>query len=192
MCCHKRAYRSSWSQWGNHKSFTLTIPWNLEILWRMYPGIIVRQHRTDRKLMGLLREQCAELRKEHLRYCCNQFWMKKWWSASMECCCYLRNIQDLLSDGGTPYERRFGVPFNGIATASISGDFLYRHHVVPRVKLYMPREESFPIPLKYIDVTRTTHTTLDVLLGKHIDVNGTLMKIENCQMHGQVSQDALY
>ena len=39
---------------------------------------------------------------------------------------------------------------------SMSGNFMYRHHVEPRVKLYSPREESFPIPLKYIDVTRTT------------------------------------
>ena len=31
----------------------------------------------------------------------------------MECYCYLRNIQDLLSDGKTPHERRFGKPFNG-------------------------------------------------------------------------------
>ena len=45
---------------------------------------------------------------------------------------------------------------------SMSGNFIYRHHVEPRVKLYSPREESFPIPLKYIDVTRTTHTNLDV------------------------------
>ena len=30
----------------------------------------------------------------------------------MECYCYLRNIQDLLFDGKTPYERRFGMPFN--------------------------------------------------------------------------------
>ena len=37
---------------------------------------------------------------------------EKWWADSMECCCYLRNIQDLLSDGKTPFERRFGVPFN--------------------------------------------------------------------------------
>ena len=35
------------------------------------------------------------------------------WAGSMECYCYLRNIQDLLSDGNTPYERRFGTPFNG-------------------------------------------------------------------------------
>ena len=33
----------------------------------------------------------------------------------------------------------------------------------------MPREGSFPIPLKYIDVTRTTHTSLDVLLEKNIE-----------------------
>ena len=26
----------------------------------------------------------------------------EWWADSMECCCYLRNIQDLLSDGKTP------------------------------------------------------------------------------------------
>ena len=37
----------------------------------------------------------------------------EWWAASMECCCYLRNIQDFLSDGKTPYERRFGIPFDG-------------------------------------------------------------------------------
>ena len=47
--------------------------------------------------------------------------------------------------------------------------FIYRHHVEPRVALYSPREESFPIPLKYIDVTRTTHTNLDVKLEKRID-----------------------
>ena len=38
---------------------------------------------------------------------------EKWWADSMECNCYLRNNQDLLSDGKTPYERRFGKPFNG-------------------------------------------------------------------------------
>ena len=52
---------------------------------------------------------------------------------------------------------------------SMSGSFIYRHHVEPRVKLYSPREESFPILLKYIDVTRTTHTNLDVKQEKRID-----------------------
>ena len=31
------------------------------------------------------------------------------------------------------------------------------------------REKSFPIPLKYIDVCRTTHTNLDVKQEKRID-----------------------
>ena len=29
---------------------------------------------------------------------------------------------------------------------SISGDFIYRHHVEPRVKLYVPTEESLTLP----------------------------------------------
>ena len=52
---------------------------------------------------------------------------------------------------------------------SISGNFIFRHHVEPRVKLYSAREESFPIPLKYIDVSRITYTNLDVKQEKRID-----------------------
>ena len=75
---------------GNLKSFTLTIPWNSAKLVKICPGIIVRQHLTVQKQMELLREQYAERKKGLLLY---------WWADSMECCCYLRNIQDLLSDG---------------------------------------------------------------------------------------------
>ena len=38
---------------------------------------------------------------------------ESWWADSMECYTYLRNITDLLSDGKTPHERRFGQPFKG-------------------------------------------------------------------------------
>ena len=38
---------------------------------------------------------------------------ENWWADSMECYTYLRNIQDLLSDGKTPYERSFGEPYKG-------------------------------------------------------------------------------
>ena len=51
----------------------------------------------------------------------------------------------------------------------MSGNFVYRHHIEPIVKLYSLREESLPIPLKYIDVSRTTHTNLDVKQEKRID-----------------------
>ena len=68
--------------------------------------------------------------------------------------------QDSLPDGGEARNYFW----------SISGNFKNRRHVEPRVKLYSPREESFTIPLKYIDVSRTTHTNLDVMQECRIDV----------------------
>ena len=38
---------------------------------------------------------------------------EKWWADSMVWYTYLRNIQDLLSDGNTPCQRRFRKPFSG-------------------------------------------------------------------------------
>ena len=38
---------------------------------------------------------------------------ENWGADSMECSSYLRNIQDLLTDWKTPFERRFGEPFKG-------------------------------------------------------------------------------
>ena len=46
-------------------------------------------------------------------YCSNLGWMKNGgrilWNVTAIC----QNIQDHLSDGKAPYERRFGMPFNG-------------------------------------------------------------------------------
>ena len=49
-----------WNPRGNLKTFTLTIPWNSAKLLKISPGIIARLHHIDRRLMGLLKEQCAE------------------------------------------------------------------------------------------------------------------------------------
>ena len=48
------------------------------------------------------------------------------WADSMERYTYLRNVTDLLSDGKTPYERRFGQPFKGpiIPLGSLTGRVL--------------------------------------------------------------------
>ena len=71
---------------------------------------------------------------------------------------------------------------------SLSGNFIFRHHVEPRVKLYSPREESFPIPPKYIDVSRTTRTNLVVEQERRIEnYLGTSMGQEICLILGQVS-----
>ena len=53
---------------------------------------------------------------------------------------------------------------------SIQGDFICRYHNEPRVlQLHMPKEETFPFPMKYIDVTRSTHRDLDVMQEQCID-----------------------
>ena len=75
------------------------------------------------------------------------------------------------SEGSVPPPQD-SLPDAGEATNdfwSMSGNFIYRHHVEPKVKLYSPREESFPIPLKYIDVSRTTQTNWDVMQERRID-----------------------
>ena len=61
----------------------MTILVNLANLVKTFPGIIVRQHRTDRKQMALLRERYAGLKKGLLLYCCNQSGLdEQWWADS--------------------------------------------------------------------------------------------------------------
>ena len=63
-----------------NKNFTrnpeLTILWNSAKLVKISPGIIARLHHTDRRLMGLMKEQCEESKKVPLLYCCNRVQMK--------------------------------------------------------------------------------------------------------------------
>ena len=73
------------------------------------------------------------------------------------------------SDGSLPQDSSPGDGEARNDSWSTSGYYIYRHHVEPSVKLYVPREESFPSPLRYIDVTRTTSTTLDAMFERRID-----------------------
>ena len=52
---------------------------------------------------------------------------------------------------------------------TMEGHIIHRHHVDLRVQLYVPKEETFPIPLTHLGVTGTTHTHLDVLQEKRLD-----------------------
>ena len=62
---------------------------------------------------------------------------------------------------------------------SIEGNYIYRHHVKTRVQLFVPKEETFLMPLRYIDVVKTTHTTLDVLQESHADDNWNIDENRN-------------
>ena len=54
---------------------------------------------------------------------------------------------------------------------SISENFIYRHHVMDREKVFVPRDDAFPILLTYIDVVQHTRTNLDVLQESKLDEN---------------------
>ena len=75
---------------------------------------------------------------------------------------------------------------------SMSGNFICRRHVGPKVKFYSPRAESFLIPLKYIDVTRTTYTNVDVKQEKGSMIIWISLTQETCLIHGQVSLNLFY
>ena len=85
----------------------------------------------------------------------NHTWTKQkpWWRSGPE------NIHlDILgeSEGSLP-QPQDSLPDAGEAINdfwSTSGSFIHRHHVEPRVKLCSSRRESFPIPLKHVDVSR--------------------------------------
>ena len=64
--------------------------------------------------MVLPKEQYAEVKEGTSAVLLQSGLNESWWADSMECYTYLRNVTDLLSDGKTPYERRFGKPFGGL------------------------------------------------------------------------------
>ena len=90
--------KKNWSPTGNLKSFTLTIPWNLAKLVKIFPGISVRRHhRSETKGIG---ERAVRRVKESTSAVLLQSGLNEsWWADSMECYTYLRNVTDLLSDG---------------------------------------------------------------------------------------------
>ena len=57
------------------------------------------------------------------------------------------------------------------------------------MKLHVPREESFPIPMKKSKL-QEQHMPLDVIWEKTLKITGTWMEEENCLMHGQSSHDS--
>ena len=77
----------------------------------------------------------------------------------MECYTYLRNVTDLLSDGKTPYERRFGQPFKGPIIPF--GSWVEYHPITAN---YQSRIHQFG-KKSYLDCSSDTHCTRGVWKG---------------------------
>ena len=82
----KKLCKSFWSPIRSQKSFTLTIPWNSANLVKISPGIIARQHHTDRRLMGLLRA-VRRIKEGTSAMLLQSSLDERWWADSMECYC---------------------------------------------------------------------------------------------------------
>ena len=76
-------------------------------------GIIARRHHTVQKTHGIAERAVRRVKEGTSAVLLQSGLDENWWADSMECFTNLRNVTDLLSDGKTPYERRFGQPFRG-------------------------------------------------------------------------------
>ena len=107
------ACKSSWSPIGILKSFTLTIPLEFgkaceDLSWNHCTST---PHRSETN--GIAERAVRRVKEGTSAVLLQSGLNESWWADSMECYTYLRNVTDLLSDGKTPYERRFGQPFKG-------------------------------------------------------------------------------
>ena len=159
----KRACKSSWSQIGTRKSFTLKMSLECgkafeDLSWNHCTST---PHRSEQK--RLLSEQYEEQKKEHQLYCNSQDWMR--WSDSLECHCYLRNVQDLLADRKTPYERRFGESLKG--PIILFGALIEYHPISTRDQLRMHQmwQESCTRNLSWICTDRGVIRKGDILIS---------------------------
>ena len=109
---HKGACKSSWSQTGSLKSFTLTIPWNLAKPVKIFLGIIVRRHHTS-ETNGIAERAVRRVKEGTSAVLLQSGLDEKWWADSMECYANLRNIQDLLSDMEKLHTKGVLEPFKG-------------------------------------------------------------------------------
>ena len=91
----------------------MTIRWNLENPVKVHHGIIALQHHTDQKQMGIAERAVRRVQERTSAVLLQSGLDEKWWAESVECCWYLRSVQDLLAGGKTPCERRFGESCEG-------------------------------------------------------------------------------
>ena len=107
---HQGACKSSWSRKGFLKSFALTIPLHFgkaceDLSWNHCTST---PHRSQRN--GIVERAVRRVKEGTSAVLLQSGLDANWLADSMELYTFQRNIQDLSSDGKTPYERRFGEP----------------------------------------------------------------------------------
>ena len=91
----KGACKSSWSRRPSLKSFTLTIPWDLAKPVKIFLGIIAFLHRSETN--GIAERAVCRMKEGTSAVLLQSGLDENWWAESMECCCCLPKVQDLLT-----------------------------------------------------------------------------------------------
>ena len=92
---HKGACKSSWSQIGSQKSFTLTIFWNSANLVKISPWnhCTSTPHRSETN--GIAERAVRRVKEGNSAVLLQSGLNASWWADSMEWYIYLRNVTDL-------------------------------------------------------------------------------------------------
>ena len=88
-------------------------------------GITALPHLVDPRHMASLR--AVRRVKEGTSAVLQSGLDERWWSDSTDCDSYLRHVQDLLAEGKTPCEKRFGEPLKG---PTIPSGAMIEHHPI--------------------------------------------------------------
>ena len=95
----KRVYQSFSSRRKSPESFTLTILWNLANLVKTYDDNIVHQHTIDPRQNDIAERAVRRVKEGTSAVLLQSGFDERCWADSMECHCYLRNVQDLRQMG---------------------------------------------------------------------------------------------
>ena len=150
----KEACKSSWSPIGSLKSFYTENSLEFgkaceDLSWNHCTST---PHRSE--INGIAERVVRRVKEGTSAVLLQSGLNENWWADSMECYTYLRNVTDLLSDGKTPYERRFGQPFKGTI---IPFDSLVEYHPITAKD---QSQESINLERKsYLDCSSDTHCT---------------------------------
>ena len=119
---------------------------------RFCHGSTARQHLHRSETTGIA-ERAVRRAKEGASAVLPQSGLdEKWWSDSVECYCYLRNVQNLLADG----ESNGGILIADMEDLeTLDAQDVYSRRVKAKEVLisqkdefHVPKEETFPFPLK--------------------------------------------
>ena len=107
----REVYQTSWSRRTDQKLYAQTTRWNLGEHVKVCHGITALPHLVDPRHMAALR--AVRRVKDGTSAVLQSGSDERWWSDCTDCDSYLRHVQDLLADGKTQCEKRFGEPFKG-------------------------------------------------------------------------------